>query len=140
MTGRDGNSVVLSTLDEMLPSRSAKLWVRRLRKECDEQKEKADRAEEAKAAAVRKSRDARRRVRLATRSLMVASPGIVLSFLGFALALRADGDSRMVLLSMILFVAGTAAFVAAIGLASEQFKKDDENWRARRDSNPRPIA
>lgn len=71
---------------------------------------------------------------------MVASPGIVLSFLGFALALRADGDSRMVLLSMILFVAGTAAFVAAIGLASEQFKKDDENWRARRDSNPRPIA
>ena len=55
---------------------------------------------------------------------MRAAPGIVLSSLGFAFASEADGDGRVALMALLLFVAGTAAYVFAIGLASDRLKPD----------------
>lgn len=124
MTGTDGNGVVLATIDKMLPSRATRHWVQSITKERDEQKEKTARAEEAKLAAVLKSRDARRRVRLAARSLKLAAPGIVLSSLGFTFAFGADGNGRVAMMALLLFAAGTVAYVWSISLASGRLKSD----------------
>lgn len=83
-----------------------------------------EKAQRDAAAAESRSRDALQRVQLAIRSLKRAAPGIVLSSLGFAFAFGADGDGRVALMALLLFVAGTAAYVSAIGLTSGRLKPD----------------
>lgn len=86
--------------------------------------EEADQAKAETAEAKRDASAAHLRVRMAARSLMRAVPGIVLSSLGFAFASEADGDDRVALMGLLLFVAGTAAYVWAIGLTSGRLKPD----------------
>lgn len=121
--------------DQVLPQ-IASDWLDRFGEAADqanaeaaEEQRKRQRAEEAATVAVlekqqaeRVAADARRRVLMAARSLMRAVPGIVLSSLGFAFASEADGDDRVALMGLLLFVAGTAAYVWAIGLTSGRLK------------------
>lgn len=123
--------------DQVLPQ-IASDWLDRFGEAADqanakaaEEQRKRQRAEEAATVAVlekqqaeRVAADARQRVLMAARSLMRAVPGIVLSSLGFAFASEADGDDRVALMGLLLFVAGTAAYVWAIGLASGRLKPD----------------
>ena len=98
--------------------------VNRLGEEADQAKAETEEAKHETKLAKHDARAARRRVRLATRSLKLAVPGIVLSSLGFAFGSEADGDDRVALMGLLLFVAGTAAYVWAIGLASGRLKPD----------------
>lgn len=135
MTERNGNGAVLSTLDKLIPARSTRLWVQAISKERDHHKEEAERAKDDAAEERREKQQIKRdaaaykarsieTLRLAARSLMRAVPGIVLSSLGFAFASEADGDDRVALMGLLLFVAGTAAYVWAIGLTSGRLKLD----------------
>lgn len=141
--------------DQILPP-IASNWLDRFGDDADRAKAETAEARHETKLAKHDARAARRRVRLATRSLKLAAPGIVLSSLGFTFAFGADGNGRVALMALLLFVAGTAAYVWSISLASGRLKPDSgpgtrgrstrteqgrvTNWRARRDSNPRPIA
>lgn len=98
--------------------------VNRLGEEADQAKAETAEAKHETKLAKRDASAAHLRVRMAARSLMRAVPGIVLSSLGFAFASEADGDDRVALMGLLLFVAGTAAYVWAIGLTSGRLKPD----------------
>ncbi len=86
--------------------------------------EEADQAKAETEEAKRDASAAHLRVRMATRSLKLAAPGIVLSSLGFTFAFGADGNGRVALMALLLFAAGTVAYVWSISLASGRLKPD----------------